>query len=124
MIDDAGEFRFLSGTPAASAMSRLLTALVFLAVTAKAEEIVPAYREAARFVKTWGREGGAPGEFSIPIGIALNEADEIFITDHYNQRVQKFDAEGGLLAHFPGHPCTTTIMQAFPGVEAMDIESY
>lgn len=55
---------------------------------------------AAKFVMAWGKEGEAPGEFNIPIGIAINAADEIFVTDHYNSRVQKFDAEGKLLAHF------------------------
>lgn len=54
----------------------------------------------AKFVTTWGKEGAAPGDFHIPIGIAINAADEIFITDHYNNRVQKFDADGKLLAHF------------------------
>jgi tripartite motif-containing protein 71 len=54
----------------------------------------------ARFITTWGKEGAAPGDFNIPIGIAINAADEIFITDHYNSRVQKFDADGKLLAHF------------------------
>lgn len=60
--------------------------------------------EAATFVTAWGKEGAAPGEFNIPIGIAINAADEIFITDHYNNRVQKFDAGGRLLAHFPVLP--------------------
>lgn len=54
----------------------------------------------AQFVTTWGKEGAAPGDFNIPIGIAINAADEVFVTDHYNSRVQKFDADGKLLAHF------------------------
>lgn len=54
----------------------------------------------AKLITTWGKEGEAPGEFNIPIGIAINAADEVFVTDHYNSRVQKFDAEGKLLAHF------------------------
>ncbi|MEQ1843418.1 MAG: NHL repeat-containing protein, partial [Verrucomicrobiales bacterium] len=58
----------------------------------------------ATFVATWGAEGEAPGEFNIPIGIAINAADEVFVTDHYNNRVQKFDPDGNLLAHFPVLP--------------------
>lgn len=54
----------------------------------------------AKFVTTWGKEGETPGDFHIPIGIAINAADEVFVTDHYNNRVQKFDAGGKLLAHF------------------------
>jgi len=41
-----------------------------------------------------------PGEFYFPIGIAITPADEILVTDHYNNRVQKFSPEGKLLAHF------------------------
>lgn len=77
------------------------TAFAVLALAACGETKGP---DAARFVKTWGKEGEAPGEFNIPIGIAINAADEIFITDHYNSRVQKFDANGRLLAHFPVLP--------------------
>ena len=55
---------------------------------------------AARFLLTWGKEGTEPGEFHFPIGIAINPADEILITDHYNHRVQRFDSMGKLLGHF------------------------
>jgi len=62
----------------------LLTLLTLLA--ARGEPPAPM---AAKFVTAWGKEGEAPGEFSIPVGIAINAADEIFVTDHYNSRVQK-----------------------------------
>ncbi|HVU90207.1 MAG TPA: hypothetical protein VHD36_22940 [Pirellulales bacterium] len=55
---------------------------------------------APRFVTTWGKEGIEPGEFHFPIGIAITREDEILITDHYNDRVQKFDRAGKLLGHF------------------------
>lgn len=56
--------------------------------------------ELAKFISMWGKEGEAPGDFNIPIGIAINAKDEVFVTDHYNSRVQKFDSDGRLLAHF------------------------
>src|SRR5262245_50781604 len=55
---------------------------------------------APRFMLAWGNEGSEPGEFHFPIGIAITPADQILITDHYNHRVQRFDHEGKLLAHF------------------------
>lgn len=58
----------------------------------------------ARFVRTWGSEGTKPGEFYFPIGVAVNADDEVFVTDHYNSRVQKFDAAGKLLAVIPVLP--------------------
>jgi sugar lactone lactonase YvrE len=53
-----------------------------------------------RFLLTWGKQGAEPGEFYFPIGIAITPADEILVTDHYNNRVQKFSPEGKLLGHF------------------------
>lgn len=57
-----------------------------------------------RFVREWGREGTEPGEFHFPIGIAINGADEVFVSDFYNGRVQKFSTEGKLLAVIPVLP--------------------
>lgn len=51
-----------------------------------------------RFIREWGRQGNDPGDFNFPIGIAINQADEVFVTDHYNNRLQKFNSEGKLLA--------------------------
>ena len=51
------------------------------------------------FVKTWGQEGSGNGEFEFPIGIAIHE-QTIFVTDHYNHRVQIFDKQGKFLAKF------------------------
>jgi hypothetical protein len=53
-----------------------------------------------RFIREWGQHGSEPGEFDAPIGVAINKADDVFVTDHYNHRVQKFDSNGKLLAHF------------------------
>src|SRR5262249_15326216 len=53
-----------------------------------------------RFLGEWGKKGVEPGQFHFPIGIAVNQRDEVLVTDHYNNRVQKFDADGKLLAHF------------------------
>ena len=53
-----------------------------------------------RFLLTWGKEGTEPGELYFPIGIAITSADEILVTDHYNNRVQKFSSDGKLLDHF------------------------
>ena len=65
-----------------------------------AEQELPA----VRFLLTWGQKGTEPGEFHFPIAIAINAADQILITDHYNNRVQKFDREGKLLGLVPVLP--------------------
>lgn len=67
---------------------------------------------APRFVLEWGKQGTEPGEFHFPIGIAINEADEVFVTDIYNNRVQKFSTEGKFLASFA--------VPRYPGPVALD----
>ena len=57
-----------------------------------------------RFLLTWGNMGAEPGEFYFPIGIAVTSADEILVTDHYNNRVQTFSTDGKFLSQFPVLP--------------------
>jgi len=58
----------------------------------------------ARFLLEWGRKGSAPSEFNFPIGIAINRKGELFVTDFYNARVQRFNPGGKLLSTFPVQP--------------------
>jgi tripartite motif-containing protein 71 len=67
-----------------------------------------------RFLLEWGRQGAANGQFDFPIGIAINAADEIFVTDFKNARVQKFSTQGTFLSAFAVSP--------FPGGIALDWE--
>jgi sugar lactone lactonase YvrE len=53
-----------------------------------------------RFVRAWGKNGTAPGEFIAPIGIAIDRHDRIFVADFGNQRVQQFDTDGKFLTAF------------------------
>jgi DNA-binding beta-propeller fold protein YncE len=68
--------------------------------------------QAPRFLLEWGKMGTEPGEFHFPIGLAVNPADEVFVTDFYNARVQKFSPGGKFLASFPVPPN--------PGAVALD----
>jgi tripartite motif-containing protein 71 len=54
-----------------------------------------------RFLHQWGSRGSEPGQFTFPIDITINGADEVFVTDFSNSRVQKFDTQGELLAVLP-----------------------
>ncbi len=69
-----------------------LLSLASIANCEDAQEIV--------FLREWGKRGAEPGEFDFPIAIAINGADELFVTDHLNSRIQKFDTNGKLLLHF------------------------
>jgi sugar lactone lactonase YvrE len=50
-----------------------------------------------RFIKTWGRTGSAPGEFSTPHVIAMDSRGRVFVGDRNNNRIQIFDQEGNFL---------------------------
>ncbi len=53
-----------------------------------------------KFIKAWGREGGAPGEFNVPHGLALDSAGRLFVADRANNRIQIFDQDGKFLAEW------------------------
>lgn len=97
-----------SGATSAVTLSLRLLALLLSALigsgldfntTARGDDV-----QHITFVREWGRRGAEPGEFDFPIAIAINDADEVFVTDHLNSRVQRFDRDGKLLGLFPVLP--------------------
>jgi sugar lactone lactonase YvrE len=48
----------------------------------------------------WGEHGDGPGQFNFPIGIAIGPDREVLVSDFYNARVQRFDADGKHRASF------------------------
>jgi sugar lactone lactonase YvrE len=59
---------------------------------------------APRLLLTWGKRGDGKGEFDFPIGVAVGRDDEVFVSDFYNARVQRFSSEGKFRAAFPVLP--------------------
>jgi sugar lactone lactonase YvrE len=53
-----------------------------------------------KFIKAWGKEGSAPGEFNVPHGLALDSAGRLFVADRANSRIQIFDQNGNFLAEW------------------------
>ena len=51
------------------------------------------------FVLKWGQPGTGNGEFNAPIGIAADAAGNVYVSDHNNNRVQKFHVAGGQVQH-------------------------
>jgi sugar lactone lactonase YvrE len=52
------------------------------------------FRKDGTFVKTWGRKGSGPGEFSEPHTIAIDSRGRLFVGDRENNRIQIFDQDG------------------------------
>lgn len=50
-----------------------------------------------RYVKSWGKLGVAPGEFSLPHAIAVDSKGRLYVADRNNVRIQVFDQSGKLL---------------------------
>src|SRR5262245_8426442 len=65
-----------------------------------------------RFLLEWGKQGSEPGDLHFPIGIAINPRDDVFVADFYNDRVQRFSADGKFLSVFATLP--------HPGAIALD----
>ena len=52
------------------------------------------------WVASWGSLGNGPGQFDTPHGIAVSPADEIYVADRGNRRIQVFTTEGKYIREF------------------------
>jgi streptogramin lyase len=50
-----------------------------------------------KFVRTWGKLGSGPGEFSQPHSIAIDSKGRVYVADRNNVRIQIFDSKGKFL---------------------------
>ena len=53
-----------------------------------------------KWIKNWGTRGSAPGEFNVVHGIAIDAADNVYVADRDNDRIQVFDANGTFKTQF------------------------
>jgi sugar lactone lactonase YvrE len=53
-----------------------------------------------KLLLAWGKLGDQPGEFHSPIGVAIDQHDQVVVTDLNNSRVQRFDSAGKFLSEF------------------------
>ena len=51
-------------------------------------------------VQSFGQEGSDAGMLNYPLGVAVNERDEIAVTDSFNHRIQVFSSDGTYLRSF------------------------
>lgn len=47
-------------------------------------------------LKSWGEPGYGPGQFHVVHGVGVDDDDNVYVADRENDRVQIFDANGGL----------------------------
>lgn len=53
---------------------------------------------AGRWIRSWGEPGIDPGQFLLPLNLAIDAEGRIFVADREAHRVQVFDATGRVLA--------------------------
>ena len=58
------------------------------------------FDKTGKFIKTWGKLGSGPGDFSQPHALAMNSQGRLFVADRSNNRVQVFDQEGAYIAEY------------------------
>ena len=60
---------------------------------------VQLFRADGTFVRQWGSEGAAAGQFQFPCSVAISSTDELymFVADTYNHRVQVFRLDGSFV---------------------------
>jgi len=73
----------------------------------KGESRVLKFEADGTFVRTWGGEGTASGQFRQPHSVATDAQGRLFVADRSNQRIQVFDGDGTYLreSRHPGTPC-------------------
>ncbi len=54
-------------------------------------------KQTACFVRAWGSEGTGEGQFGFPNGIAVAANGDVFVSDEFQNRVQRFSASGEFL---------------------------
>ena len=94
-VEGAPEYMFGRITSMAVATDGSIFVLDRQAVT------VRQYDDRGRFVRSYGREGGGPGELRRPEAIALAKNGHLLVRDPANARIAVFDRSGSALAHWP-----------------------
>jgi len=73
-------------------------------VTDTGNKRVVVFDENGNFLSEFGSVGMGLGEFDEPVGIAIDQYDQIYVADAWNQRIQVFvaaDDKPGSLDYFP-----------------------
>jgi sugar lactone lactonase YvrE len=63
----------------------------------KGNDRVSKFSKDGKFIKSWGKNGTAPGEFQNPHTIAIDSKGRLFVGDRSNNRIQIFDQDGKYL---------------------------
>ena len=63
---------------------------------------ITAYDPEGNYLFHWGEQGPGEGQMDTPSGLAFDSSDNLYVADTYNNRVQKFTAEGKFIQTIGG----------------------
>jgi DNA-binding beta-propeller fold protein YncE len=55
-----------------------------------------------KYLKSWGQRGAEPGQFNLPLSLAVDGRDRVYVADRGNRRIQVFDTEGAFQKEISG----------------------
>lgn len=61
---------------------------------------VVVFDKSGKYVRSWGKLGSGPGEFSQPHSLVLDSKGRVYVADRNNARIQIFDAKGKFLTEW------------------------
>lgn len=61
---------------------------------------VAKYDRNGKWIKNWGSTGSEPGQFRVVHGIQIDAANNVYVADRDNRRIQVFDSEGTFKTQF------------------------
>jgi hypothetical protein len=61
---------------------------------------VAKYDRNGKWIKNWGSTGTGPGQFRVVHGIQIDAANNVYVADRDNRRIQVFDTEGTFKTQF------------------------
>jgi DNA-binding beta-propeller fold protein YncE len=73
---------------------------IFVADGLGANARVAKFDKDGKFVKSWGKKGTAPGEFSNVRSIAVDAQGNVYVADGGNKRIEVFDNDGNFKTAF------------------------
>jgi sugar lactone lactonase YvrE len=70
---------------------------IFVAMSHGSGGTIMKFTKDGKFVKSWGGQGNAPGQFNTPHSLAFDSRGRLFVADRGNVRLQIFDQDGKFL---------------------------
>ncbi len=74
------------------------------------------FNSSGDFLTKWGSFGSGDGQFDVPIGIAIDNSDNVYVTDHEGNRIQKFSSSGAFITSWTTDPLSQAIEMSLNGI--------